>query len=206
QYARVGEKAGFGLGFRVSELEGRRAVGHGGAIYGFATSLLALPADRVGAVAVTTADGANAVTERIVEGAPRLVLANGTGAPLPRLETTSPLSPDEVRAARGAYARDGKALVDLLDGGGELSLLPRSHGFRSRLRRSGEELVADSRLAFGTRVAVQPNRVRVGDAWLDRVPTGRPEPPPSRWAEGMGGDGRGYHRVYLVGKDGRLAG
>ena len=34
-----GGKAGFGLGFRVSTFEGRRLVGHGGAIYGFATSL-----------------------------------------------------------------------------------------------------------------------------------------------------------------------
>jgi CubicO group peptidase (beta-lactamase class C family)/D-alanyl-D-alanine dipeptidase len=203
QFAKPGEKTGYGLGFHLSALDGRRAVGHGGAIYGFATSLLALPDDRLGAAAVTTADGANAVTERIVEGALRLLLANRTGAPLPRLETTAALSPDEIRAARGAYGRDGKALVDLLDGGGELSLLPRSRGFRSRLRRSGDELVADSRLAFGTRVAIQPNRVRVGDAWLDRFPSDRPAAPPSAWTDWMGEYGWDYDVLYLFEKDGR---
>ena len=32
-------KEGFGLGFYISELEGRKSIGHGGAIYGFATQL-----------------------------------------------------------------------------------------------------------------------------------------------------------------------
>src|SRR5262245_50856854 len=34
---------GFGLGFSVGEFEGKPRVGHGGAIYGFATSFVALP-------------------------------------------------------------------------------------------------------------------------------------------------------------------
>src|ERR1700680_4753219 len=38
----------FGLGFIVRSLDGHRLVGHGGAIYGFATTVDLLPEDKVG--------------------------------------------------------------------------------------------------------------------------------------------------------------
>src|SRR5205085_8670743 len=37
QLAKPDEKTGFGIGFLIGELAGRRRIGHGGAIYGFAT-------------------------------------------------------------------------------------------------------------------------------------------------------------------------
>src|SRR5262249_22621985 len=39
QFAKAENKTGFGIGFRLAEFEGRRRIGHGGAIYGFATDL-----------------------------------------------------------------------------------------------------------------------------------------------------------------------
>ncbi len=61
QFAKKDEKAGFGLGFMVSEFEGRRRIGHGGAIYGFATQLDCLPDDKLGVVVVNRSrDCANA--------------------------------------------------------------------------------------------------------------------------------------------------
>ncbi|MGH9873101.1 MAG: serine hydrolase domain-containing protein, partial [Pyrinomonadaceae bacterium] len=56
QYAKAGQKTGFGIGFGISEMEGHRKIGHGGAIYGFATQLSALPDDKLGVVVVTTKD------------------------------------------------------------------------------------------------------------------------------------------------------
>ena len=38
QFAKPEDKTGFGIGFRLSELDGLKRVGHGGAIYGFATT------------------------------------------------------------------------------------------------------------------------------------------------------------------------
>src|SRR4029450_3791396 len=70
-----GSEAAYGLGFRVSTFEGRRLVGHGGAILGFASSLLALPDDKLGVVVVGTKDAANAVTDRIARQGLRLLLA-----------------------------------------------------------------------------------------------------------------------------------
>ena len=49
---RAGGSAGYGLGFRLFELEGHRGVGHGGAIYGFSTELRALPDEGIGVVVV----------------------------------------------------------------------------------------------------------------------------------------------------------
>ena len=48
-------RPGFGLGFQVLEFEGRRRIGHGGAVYGFATDLAALPDDKLGVVVIAVA-------------------------------------------------------------------------------------------------------------------------------------------------------
>ena len=58
QFAPRGARTGFGIGFRIGQMDGRRVIGHGGAIYGFATTLLALPDDSLGVVVVATLDGA----------------------------------------------------------------------------------------------------------------------------------------------------
>jgi CubicO group peptidase (beta-lactamase class C family)/D-alanyl-D-alanine dipeptidase len=74
QFADGGEQGGFGLGFAIDDLDGHATYGHGGAIYGFATSLKVLPAERLGAVAVANLDAVNSVTERIVDRALRGML------------------------------------------------------------------------------------------------------------------------------------
>jgi serine beta-lactamase-like protein LACTB len=70
----------FGLGFALSEQGGTRRVGHGGAIYGFATQLYALPEKKLGAATVITADGANTISSRLTE-----YPDPGNGAAPPRL-------------------------------------------------------------------------------------------------------------------------
>jgi len=67
QFAPAGARTGFGIGFRIDTLDGHRSVGHGGAIYGFATQALMLPDDSLGVAIVTTLDAANVVTDRVAE-------------------------------------------------------------------------------------------------------------------------------------------
>ncbi len=62
QFPKKDEKAGFGLGFFVSDLDGKRVIRHGGAIYGFATEFAALPDEKVGVIVCASKDVANAVT------------------------------------------------------------------------------------------------------------------------------------------------
>ncbi len=61
----------YGLGFRIGKLEGPRMVGHGGAIYGFATALQMLPEQRLAAIVIANKDGANASVDRIASQALR---------------------------------------------------------------------------------------------------------------------------------------
>src|SRR5437762_12952845 len=62
QFAKPGEKTGFGIGFHISEVEGCTCIGHGGAIYGFATTLEGIPSEKLGVAIVAAKDCANAVT------------------------------------------------------------------------------------------------------------------------------------------------
>ena len=69
QFAKGEGERGFGLGFMVGELEGKKRIGHGGAIYGFATEFAALPSEKLGVVVVCSRDVSNAVMTRIANDA-----------------------------------------------------------------------------------------------------------------------------------------
>src|SRR5262249_34344241 len=79
QFAAEGAKERYGIGFAVGEREGRRIVGHDGAIYGFATTLAGMPDDKLGVVAVGTKDSANPVVDRIADVALRMMRAAKDG-------------------------------------------------------------------------------------------------------------------------------
>src|SRR5687767_6511130 len=136
QFAPPGQKTGYGIGFGVRELEGRRTVGHGGAIYGFATTLKAMPDDKLGVVVVTTKDAANAVTNRIANLSLTAMLAASRGKPVPQPEITSPIDPQLARRIAGRYVNGAKS-IDLIESGGKLSRLSGDGGDQVRLRSLG---------------------------------------------------------------------
>ena len=82
--------------------KGSKRIGHGGAIYGFATEFAALPNEKLGVIVVSSRDVSNAVTGRIADDALRLMLAAKAGKPLPKIETSEPLSADEARRSPAA--------------------------------------------------------------------------------------------------------
>ena len=98
QFGDAGRFQGYGIGFGLSELEGHLRVGHGGAIYGFATTLQALPDEELGVVAVTSMDVANTVVERIAEAGLRMMLATREQRPLPEPLLTAALDPELARS------------------------------------------------------------------------------------------------------------
>jgi CubicO group peptidase (beta-lactamase class C family)/D-alanyl-D-alanine dipeptidase len=99
QYAEEGATTGFGLGFAVDEMDGRRRLGHNGAIYGFSTELAFLPDDGLGVVVVSALDGTNVVTGRVADAALEAMLVVRTGDALP-LDVTDGAS--EERSLREA--------------------------------------------------------------------------------------------------------
>lgn len=203
QFAEAGAKSGFGLGFMVREFEARRRVGHGGAIYGFATELAALPDDKLGVVVVASRDCANAVTEHIADEALRQMLAVRDGKPPPAIEPTRSLDPDRARHLAGRY-RSGEKTIDLTERDGRLFGLSGRGGARAGLRAIGDDLIVDDRIAFGTRVKVDGEKLHIDKDVYERVASAKPEPPPAKWAGLIGEYGWDHNTLYILERDGKL--
>lgn len=203
EFADSGASRGTGLGFFVSRLDGHRAVGHDGAIYGFATTLLALPDDRLGVVVVTTLDGANTVTDRLADAALRAMLARRAGAPLPAPPLTAALPPGTARSAAGHYVH-GERTVNLLDRSGELLVARDGSAVPSRVRALGDSLIFDDALTFGGTVRLRPGAVVVDGDSLSRAPDPRPAAAPARWVTLLGEYGWTYETLFVYERAGRL--
>ncbi len=226
QYAPAGATSGAGIGFGIGQLDGHRSVGHGGAIYGFATTLLALPDDSLGVVAVATLDAMNSVTDAIGDLALRMMLATREGKPLPAVPSRSfPFPRAQAVALMGRYVNaDGGA--DLKEYAGKLYLTPTGGGFRTELRLAGPadtssrsrgplKLIGSDLSDLASSVLVlAPGRIVVGGDTLTRLPTpgsgavamAEPKPAPAAdaFASLIGEYGWDHNILYIREKNGRL--
>ena len=106
QFAKTDGQRGFGLGFVR-----RRTRGHRSASATAARSTASPPNSRrcrrrsSASIVVSSRDVANAVATRIANDALRLMLAAKAGKPLPKIETSEPLPPDEAQRARRPIPR-----------------------------------------------------------------------------------------------------
>ncbi|HEY2376562.1 MAG TPA: serine hydrolase [Gemmatimonadaceae bacterium] len=224
QFARAGEQSGYGIGFRVGSLDGHRSVGHDGAIYGFATTLQALPDDKLGVVVVATRDGANAAVDQIGEAALRGMLAVraragrsssivAEGAPATAMDTTGPIAPTRARLLVGRYVpRSGTGReIELTHRGTGLAVLGPAGGGVPELRARGDTLLVDDRV-FGRGATYLPNAdsataIRTGNAFADtlvRIDHGMPKDARSGWRGLIGEYGPDYDILYVYERDGRL--
>jgi D-alanyl-D-alanine dipeptidase/CubicO group peptidase (beta-lactamase class C family) len=203
QFETANSKQGFGIGFRLTNLDGHALVGHGGAIYGFATELEALPADKLGVIVITTMDSANATMTRIANYALRLVLASKQGAALPRFADTQPVPLPLARAAASPYKLGGETL-DLLEESSKLFTLSSNGGNKLELRQQDDELITDDRLSYGTKVQLFHDAVKTDAGIFHRAADSEPKPPPHDWDGLIGEYGWDYDTLYILEKDGKL--
>lgn len=196
-------KEGFGLGFQISELEGRKSIGHGGAMYGFATQLQALPKEKLGVIVVASRDVANGVTTHIAQVALQQMLAAKEGKPLPVLSETQPLSINKARALAGRY-QNGDRWLDLLEREGHLWLLPDRGGYRLELRQWGDHLIIDDRMDYGLKIEVQDDKLHLGGKTYERVPLTKPKPCPEKWRGLLGEYGWDHNTLVILERDGKL--
>ncbi len=197
------QNEGFGIGFRLGNLDGHPLVGHGGAIYGFATELEALPADKLGVVVVTTMDSANATMTRIANQALRLMLAEKNGTPLPKFPETRPVPLALARASASPY-KQGDETLELLEESGNLSALSSKGGSKLELRQQDDELVTDGRLSYGKKIQIFPDALKTDAGIFQRAATTEPKPPPAAWDGLIGEYGWDYDTLYVLEKDGKL--
>jgi len=218
QFAAPGATNGFGIGFNIGRLSGHRTIGHGGAIYGFATAVLALPDDSLGVVVTATLDGVNAVTDHIAQAAVELLLNARQGKAIASLDTISALAPGRALALMGRYANSNTA-IDLDEYEGRLFATPVRGGSRAELRvpaaGSAQELIVDDRLSYGRRIGVLADaRIVIGKDTLRRqttpgsniVPIAEPEPSAAstEFASLIGEYGWDHDVLYIREKDGQL--
>jgi len=116
---------GYGLGFRVTSLDGWKMVGHSGAVYGFSTQCMVLPEAQLGVTLCSTLDATNAVISRIGQYALRLLLAaKGTGKEPLELALPKALIERQLTALAGFYHNDdAKETIEVKAKDGKLYLM-----------------------------------------------------------------------------------
>ncbi len=198
-------KEGFGLGFRISELAGHKCIGHGGAIYGFATQLQALPKEKLGVVVIASRDVANGVTNHIAQIALRQMLAAKEAKPLPTIDQTQSLSLDKARTLAGRY-QSGDRWLDLLERDGHLWLLTDRGGFRRELRQLGDCLVLDDPIDvdYDLKIEQHGDKLHIGGKPYERVPFTKPKPCPDQWRGLIGEYGWDHNTLVILERDGKL--
>ncbi|MBA4191158.1 MAG: serine hydrolase [Planctomycetaceae bacterium] len=204
QFTKDGQR-GFGLGFIIGDLEGKKRIGHGGAIYGFATEFALLPSEKLGVIVVSSRDIMNAVCTRIADDALRLMLAAKAQKPLPKIETSEPLPAEKARKFIGRY-RDGERYLDLSESFGRLTVQPDRGGSLVRLRKSGKDLIVDDAQNWGTRLVVDGDKLIVGKAtYTKEKPSVEPPPEvPAKWRGLIGEYGWDHNTLYIYERDGKL--
>jgi CubicO group peptidase (beta-lactamase class C family) len=200
----AGQRTGFGIGFHVTEFAGQRRIGHDGAIYGFATTLQALPDAKLGVVAVAAKDFANAVVDRIAEAALRGMLAARKGDPLPTPETTQPVPSELVQRLPGRYGH-GDQILELSTHEGHLFLTGNRSEYRRRLRWLGEALIVDDVLGYGLEFVPRDDRLLVNGASYQRRSKPAARPVPAHWQELLGDYGWDHNTLHIrTNAEGRL--
>jgi CubicO group peptidase (beta-lactamase class C family)/D-alanyl-D-alanine dipeptidase len=196
-------KEGFGLGFHISDLESRKSIGHGGAMYGFATQLQALPKEKLGVVVVASRDVANGVTNHIAQVALQQMLAAKEGKPLPDIEETKPLSVEKARALAGRY-QSGDHWLDLLERDGHLWALPDRGSLRLELRQLGDGLVVDDQMDYGLKIELRDDKLHLAGKTYERVPLTKPKPCPEKWRSLLGEYGWDHNTLVILEREGKL--
>jgi serine beta-lactamase-like protein LACTB len=205
QFAKEGDKSGYGIGFAVSEFEGQRRINHGGAVYGFSTEFAALPDSKLGVIVLASRDVTNGVTRRVADQALRMMLAAKAKKPLPEIEVTQPVPVEQARKLAGRYhAKEKDKHLELYQRDSKLWLIQLDGGLKVELRRIGDDLVVDDALGFGPRITAAADKLTVGKVVFERVEVKKPAPAPAKFRGLIGEYGWDHNTLFVFELDGKL--
>ncbi|WP_199554762.1 serine hydrolase [Sandaracinobacteroides hominis] len=198
QYTPAGGRR-FGLGFALGELDGKRTVGHGGAVYGHVADLRLLPEAGLATVVLATVDS-SPVAGRLGSFALRTLQAARQGKPLPIWQRTTAITGDEAVRLSGRYV-DGADSVNLriFDGGLVLDAPERA----AEVRKLGANFVLDDVQLFDDKLAFAANTVTLGNRTYRRAEWPRPKPPEPELAALIGEYGWDYNVLRIYERDGK---
>jgi len=199
-----------GLGFMLGTFEGERQIGHGGAIYGFATQVAALPDRKLGVIVISTADGSNAVVNHIGDDALSLMLSVREHKPLPQLPSTTVIPVVVARKAAGHYVGSGE-VVDLEERSGHLFLSRPQGGALEELKAESDEWIRDGRVAYSENPIVftgdgsASDTLSVDGKGLHREAVAMPSDAPKEFAELIGEYGWDFDKLFVFEDHGKLS-
>jgi CubicO group peptidase (beta-lactamase class C family)/D-alanyl-D-alanine dipeptidase len=197
-----GEDGPFGIGFALAELDGHRRVGHGGAVYGFATEVAALPEDGLGVVVIASRDCANGSTRFLADTALRLLLAGQEGKSIPEIRPTTPIPPEQSLLAEGRYVNGDKAIT-LFAQADHLYMQP-PEGARAELRVTASGWITDDALSTRTPVVLKDAILTIKDTPYHREPEKVPTEDNGHWAPLIGEYGWDHNVLYILERKGKL--
>jgi CubicO group peptidase (beta-lactamase class C family)/D-alanyl-D-alanine dipeptidase len=204
QFVATDAKSGFGLGFSMSQLDGRRRARHGGAVYGFATDFTLLPDAKLGAVVVCSRDFANTISGRISTLALRAMLEARAGKTMQPPAAHPALDAAATKAWAGKYSTSTNS-IELVNFDGQLHFL-RDGGVPGALRLDGTNFITDGLLDHGLTVTPGPGTNQIthrGTIYLRDTPP-QPAQPKPEWRSLIGEYGWDYDVLYIFEKDGQL--
>ncbi len=188
---------GFGIGFSISERANQKVVGHGGAIYGFATQLLAIPEAKLGVATVTTMDISNTITTRIAQYALDLMAAHKAGEALPAYDAVTEDIPEDIKASIvGVYqnADGSNATISLRDDQVRMQV----GTVFARLKWQDSSLVIDDRhIGLNQFKLGSEDQIVLGDTPFDRVEALADESNSERW-QGLVGEYGWDHNIQFI--------
>lgn len=148
--------SGFGHGFSVGTYRSHKSVSHSGAVYGFSSSLVALPNEKLAAIVLANDDVAMGPVTRLSNDALDLLLAVKLGEKKPTPKATFKSEHAFLSQCAGHYESESYwAEIEFDDGGSRINM----SGQRMTLRPVGEEsFEADGRVAHRAPAVFKTNK------------------------------------------------
>jgi CubicO group peptidase (beta-lactamase class C family)/D-alanyl-D-alanine dipeptidase len=193
----------FGLGFILGMKDGKRIIGHSGAVNGCVAELDVLPDDKLGVIVFANLDSASMVPHRIAEAALSQALAIRAGEPLPPLESTTPLPIAVAKELAGRFKSE-KETIDVWTSGNRAWMVAASGGVLKEIRAAKDGLIVDDQLSYGPKVKLDDTKLTVGDKTYERIAIEKPAPCPERWRGLIGEYGPDENVLFVLEKDGKL--
>lgn len=196
------EENGFGLGFVAGKFRGHKSVGHGGAVYGFSTSLVILPEAKVAAIVLANEDIANGRVTRIGTAALSALLEvkHGEKAPAPPAK----FEPINLKRYVGAFESQSYwAKLSIQDG----ELVANISGQPTTMTATAEHtFLANSRIHYDTKIKYEADASGfvMGEQIFRRVDRAVTKVGPQRWKHFLGSYGPDFIPLIISQRHGNL--
>ncbi len=203
QFSVEGSTSGYGLGFAIGDMDGKKWVGHGGAIYGFSTEMALLPEEKLGVVVVCSKDFSNTVMDRIAEFALKSAVAKKEGKAAPQWITTQSVGEDLAKKMAGSYRNENND-IELIARGDDLFLDGRTYKLKLK-RKKQDTLTIDDCLSFGNTIYLgEEDNLRINSENFTKYEAAKPIALSSEQKEYIGEYGWDYNTLYISERKGQL--